>query len=157
MFNLENIANAFEIAKQASVNIVVPSKFDKLGYVIECMVLKPTAIGVCGKFVVKEKQQIESGEDTITNLNIKLAYTLSFIKASGELKIQVDNNMTELGFITKTCNLGFEDLARESFENALTHLSDPVNHERFIKEARESSCNVLSNNFIGSDVVSEIF
>lgn len=154
MFNLENIANAFKTAKQASVNIVVPSKFDKMGYIIECMVLKPTAIGVCGKFAVKEKQEPKSIEDIITNLNIKLAYTLSFIKASGELKIGIDNNMTELNFINRTQYLGFEELAIESFKNALTHLSDPVNHERFIKEARESSCNVLSNNFIDSDIVS---
>ena len=154
MINLEHIALVFQEANQNSVKIVI-KKTKEL--IIECLISKPTGLGLTGYFSVKERHE-DSSE------SLKFAYKLSYNRQSywseqEYYTIEIDKsimdsetqNELEKEWQTEGEEVDIETMITRIFKSQLQKLSNPEKYKPLIRLAR--LCNYKNHKILAEGIV----
>jgi len=154
MINLEHIALVFQEANQNSIKIVI-KKTKEL--IIECLISKPTGLGLTGYFSVKERH--EDGTETL-----KFAYKLSYNRESywserEHYTIEIDKsimdsntqNELEKEWQKEGEEVDLETMITQIFKSQLQKLGNPEKYKTLMRLAR--LCNYKNHKILAEGIV----
>ena len=154
MINLEHIALIFQEAKQNSITIVIKKNTRIL---VECLISKPTDLGLTGYFSVKERQ--EDGTEIL-----KIAYKLSYNRQSHWSEeeyytIAIDKSVVdsdlqkqiEIEWQEEGEEVDIETMITQIFKSKLQKLGDPEHYEGVMRLAR--LCNYTKHKILAEGIV----
>jgi hypothetical protein len=154
MINLEHIALVFQEANQNSIKIVI-KKTKEL--IIECLISKPTGLGLTGYFSVKERH--EDGSESF-----KAAYKLSYNRQSywseqEYYTIEIDKRVTDNDtqdrikkeWQAKKGEVDIETMITQIFKSQLQKLDNPEKYKPLIRLAR--LCNYKNHKMLAEGIV----
>lgn len=154
MINLEHIALVFQEANQNSIKIVI-KKTKEL--IIECLISKPTGLGLTGYFSVKERHK-DSSE------TLKFAYKLSYNRQSywsekEYYTIEIDKsimdsetqNELEIEWQKEWKEVNMETMITQIFKSQLQKLGNPEKYKPLMRLAR--LCNYKNNKILAEGIV----
>lgn len=154
MINLEHIALVFQEANQNSIKIVI-KKTKEL--IIECLISKPTGLGLTGYFSVKERHK--DGSEIL-----KFAYKLSYNRQSywseqEYYTIEIDKsimdsetqNELEKEWQAEGEEVDMETMITQIFKSKLQKLGNPEHYEGVMRLAR--LCNYKNHKILAEGIV----